>query len=150
MATQVKFNLEDNTVEVVGKINNSVEKFLTEASGEIVSMTARNSRVDTGQLKSSWSAVVKGNVAYIGSPLENAIWEEFGTGIFAETVAGVNGEVYGSGVGRKTGWAYENRKGETVFTRGKRRNPKGLLYSFKTVFPKLEEQAKKIFGKELK
>lgn len=144
MATHIKFELDDNTTEVCGKIDNAMEKFLTEASGEIVSMTARNSRVDTGQLKSSWQAVVEDNVAYIGSPLENAIWEEFGTGIHAETVDG-----YGSGIGRQTGWAYEDKNGKLWFTRGKRRNPKGLLYTFNTLLPKIKKYAEDVFSKEL-
>lgn len=45
----------------------------------------------------------------IGSPMENAIWEEFGTGIYAE-----------NGNGRKTGWKYTDEKGVEHWTRGKK------------------------------
>lgn len=139
MSVKVTFNIDDDTVEVMGRIDSAVEQFLTEASGEIVSMTARNSRVDTGQLKASWQAIVHENVAYIGSPLENAIWEEFGTGIHAE-----------NGNGRQGGWAYEDEEGEVHWTRGKQKNPKGLRYSFNMLMSPLQKRAQEIFGAKLK
>jgi len=118
----IKIKFEDNRLNVYGAINTSIERFLTEASGEVVSRVARNSRVDTGQLKASWQAEIKDDVAYIGSPLENAIWEEFGTGIYAD-----------GGKGRQSGWVYTDRHGVEHFTRGKTKNPKGLLYSFNQI-----------------
>ena len=139
MGVKITFNFEDNKYDIIGRIDSSIEQFLTEASGEIVSLTARNSRVDTGQLKASWQAVIDGNVAYVGSPLENAIWEEFGTGIHAE-----------NGNGRKGGWAYEDRFGNTVWTQGKRANPKGLRYSFMTLKSKIEKVAQEVFGARFK
>lgn len=45
----------------------------------------------------------------IGSPLENAIWEEFGTGEYA-----LNGD------GRKGGWFYVDEFGVGHFTHGKK------------------------------
>ena len=80
----VEFSFEDNTVKVLKATDDAIEAALLEAAAEIVSQTARNTRVDTGQLKGSWQANVNktadGYEAVIGSPLENAIWEEFGTG----------------------------------------------------------------------
>ena len=80
----IEFSFEDNTVKVLKATDDAIEAALLEAAAEIVSQTARNTRVDTGQLKGSWQANVKktanGYEAVIGSPLENAIWEEFGTG----------------------------------------------------------------------
>lgn len=75
----------DNTMKVNRAIEDAVGAFLLEASGEIASEAARNTSVDTGQLKGSWKANVdesKGE-ATIGSGLENAIWNELGTGEWA-------------------------------------------------------------------
>lgn len=75
----------DNTMKVNRAIEDAVGAFLLEASGEIASEAARNTSVDTGQLKGSWKANVdesKGQ-ATIGSGLENAIWNELGTGEWA-------------------------------------------------------------------
>lgn len=80
----VEFSFEENTVKILKVTEDSIEAALLEAAAEIVSQTAQNTRVDTGQLKGSWKANVSktanGYEAVIGSPLENAIWEEFGTG----------------------------------------------------------------------
>lgn len=75
----------DNHLQVNRAIDDAVGVFLMEASAELVSAAARNSRVDQGQLKESWKANVDESVgeAVVGSPLENAIWEEFGTGEYA-------------------------------------------------------------------
>lgn len=135
----IKVTFEDNRVTVYGAINSAIEKFLIEASGEVVSRVARNSRVDTGQLKASWQSEIRHDVAYIGSPLENAIWEEFGTGIYAD-----------GGKGRQSGWIYEDRHGVTHFTRGKSKNPKGLKYSFNQVRDAIIQRAYDIFKVELK
>lgn len=103
----------DNSMEVINNAENAIEAVLLECAAELVSQTARNTRVDTGQLKNSWKAIVhkKGNgfEAVIGSTLENAIWEEFGTGEHAL-----------KGNGRKGGWYYVDEKGEGHFTRGKK------------------------------
>lgn len=101
---------EDNRVVVKRALDDAIGKFLIESSGELVGRAARNSRVNTGQTKGSYQANVDENkgIAYIGSPLENAIWEEFGTGEYA-----LNGD------GRKGGWFYEDENGVGHFTHGK-------------------------------
>lgn len=108
----VEFNYETNSVVINKTMCNKVEALLLEVSAEIVSQTARNTPVKTGQLKGSWQAkLTDDGVEYtttIGSPLERAIWVEFGTGDHA-----LNGD------GRKGGWAYEDEKtGETIWTHG--------------------------------
>lgn len=92
MAVTVEFT--DNTIEVVNALQSAAESFLYEAGEEVKSAAQRNSRTDTGQFKGKWKATVNtGNLSVqIGHPDENAIWEEFGTGEYAE-----NG-------GRKGGW----------------------------------------------
>ena len=115
MAGEVYF--EDNTLKVIDETESIIEATLLECAAEIVSATARNTRVKTGQLKNSWRSNVSktssGYEAVIGSPLENAIWEEFGTGEYA-----LHGD------GRKGGWGYPDPKNpeETIWTYGKKPN----------------------------
>lgn len=119
---------KDYSIEVKAAINNAIIAFLHEAAGEIESQVKRNTPVDTGQLKGSWDYKVdesKGE-AVIGSPLENAIWNEFGTGQYA-----LHGD------GRKTPWKYQDVKGEWHTTTGKRPQ-RSFHYAFEFVKPKLQ------------
>lgn len=59
----------------------------------------------THQMADSYTVVVGTNTPY-------AVYVEFGTGIYAE-----------NGQGRKTPWAYRDRKGELHWTRGVRPRP---------------------------
>ncbi len=134
MENDVQF--KDFSVEVNGKINEALIAALIEASGEIVSQTARNSRVDTEQTKGSFEYVVDEEKleSTVGSPLENAIWEEFGTGIHA-----LNGD------GRKTAWHYKDKKGNWHTTTGK----KGTRAFYKA-FNKLKTPIIKLFESKMK
>lgn len=80
-----KFKFEDNRIECKEAISDAMTAFLYEIGGEFVSQTVRNTAVSEGQLKGSWDYVVDESefTVTIGSPLENAIWEEFGTGEYA-------------------------------------------------------------------
>ena len=102
---------EDYSIKVKGRMNDLIGAALEEIGGEMAAQTARNqTRVKTGQTKGGWTYKAnpgKGEVV-IGNPLENAIWEEFGTGEHA-----INGG------GRKGGWSYQDEKGEWHFTKGK-------------------------------
>lgn len=93
MSTDVKF--EDFSLQVEGALNDAAIAYLHEAGGAIVTQTVRNSRRKSGNTAGSFRNVVDvGNYeATVGSPMENAIWEEFGTGEYA-----VHGD------GRKGGW----------------------------------------------
>lgn len=107
----VKFT--DNSAKVMGALDDAVIAYLYEAGESIQSQVADNSRVGKGDLKNSWKYNVNEaqGVTTIGSPLENAIWEEFGTGEFA-----INGD------GRKGGWYYQDEKGVWHHTYGKTPN----------------------------
>lgn len=83
----------DHSVEIQEQMTAAAEAFLYEAASEVQSAAMRNSRVDQGQLKGSWEYRIDADKAVIGSALENAIWEEYGTGEHAV-----------SGKGRKGGW----------------------------------------------
>lgn len=125
----------DFRVQVKEAIAEKGEAFLHEATGEIASQAADNSPVDTGALKGSWSTAVDGNTGIVGSGLEYAIWQEFGTGEYAS----------GTGGGRKGGWAYQDDNGDWHFTKGTR--PKRMLKNaFNTKKEAIIARAKQIFG----
>ncbi len=130
----------DNSVVVKRQLNDAIGKFLIEASSELVSQVARNSRVDQGQLKGSWKANIdeSTNTATIGSELENAIWEEFGTGEHAL-----------QGNGRKGGWKYQDRKGDWHFTRGKTPS-RAFFKAYTTAKPKIIRRAEQVIGAKMK
>lgn len=130
----------DNRVQVNKALDDAVGAFLLGASAEIVSAAARGSRIDSGQLKGSWKANVnesKGE-AVIGSELENAIWEEFGTGEYAA-----------KGDGRKGGWSYQDDSGNWHHTTGKKPN-RTLQRAFDSTKGKIINRAKQIFKEGMK
>lgn len=113
MNAEVK--LISNMKEVQEALNMTAKEFLTIAGGEVMSEAKKNTRVDTGQTRDGWSYELEDeNTVCIGNIEKNAVWEEFGTGIYAEDENGVK-----NGMGRQTPWIYEDRKGVTHFTRGK-------------------------------
>ncbi len=100
----------DNSAVVKAALDDAVIAYLYGAGGELAGQVTRNSRRGTGQLANSWTYKVdesKGECT-VGSPLENAIWEEFGTGEYA-----LHGD------GRKGGWYYQDDKGNWHHTYGK-------------------------------
>lgn len=140
MAIKNSFKLEDYTDKVTAALQKTAVKWLHEAGGELEAQVKRNTAVDTGQLKGSWRYVtdVDKLEAVIGSPLENAIWEEFGTGEFAL-----------AGNGRKGGWVYRDAKGNFHFTRGKK--PRRALHNaFVRLKPKLVKRAQQLFKENMK
>lgn len=102
---------EDYTIKVENAIDDKINAVLEECAGELESQVKRNTRVDTSQTKNSWQHFVDddNHEATIGSNVENAIWEEFGTGEHAL-----------KGNGRKGGWVYKDEKGKWHRTHGKK------------------------------
>lgn len=129
---------KDNSLKIKAALNEKTIAWLHEAAGEIESQTKRNTRVDTGQLKNSWANTVdeSNGTATVGSPLENAVWEEFGTGEYA-----LHGD------GRKTAWTYKDRKGKWHRTSGKRPS-RALNNAFASSKGKLKSRLEKML-KEL-
>ena len=126
----------DYRMEVKDAINDKTEIFLEEASMEIESQAARNSPVDTGQLKGSWDHVVdmSKKEATVGSSAEHAIYNEFGTGEYAA-----------EGNGRKGGWSYKDEYGKWHFTYGIK--PRRMLFNaFVSLKGAIINRAKSIFG----
>lgn len=98
---EVKFT--DNSVRVLSKMTDITEGVLEEVMGELESQVKRNTpvgRVHGGELKNSWTHHVLQDgdeyTAILGSPLERALWVEFGTGEYALPQSGKGG--------RKGGW----------------------------------------------
>lgn len=134
----VKF--EDFSVQVKGAIDDAVMQYLHEAAGELVSQTARSSPVDTGELKNSWNYNIDEGKqeAKVGSPIENAIWNEFGTGEYAL-----------EGNGRKGGWSYKDDHGDWHYTKGKAPQ-RTFKKSYDALKPKLIKRAEQVLKGKLK
>ena len=133
-------SFEDNSIKIKDILNDQCISYLYEAAGELEAQVKRNTAVDSGQLKSSWTHHVSeaSLTATVGSPLENAIWEEFGTGEYA-----LNGD------GRKTPWVYQDRKGVWHKTTGK--YPKRAFQkTFTNLKPKLINRFADIISKGFK
>lgn len=113
----MSIEFEDYSAKVKDALDDAMIAYLHEAGGELHAQIARNSKVDTGQTKGSYAYKVdegKGEVV-VGSSLQNAIWEEFGTGEYA-----LHGD------GRKTPWRYKDPQGEWHTTSGK--HPKRPMF----------------------
>lgn len=104
----MKIEVTDNSMQVREAIGQALTAALHEAGGEFAAQAQRNSRVDTGDTKRSFDYRVEGSAVHVGSNAENAIWEEFGTGVHAEKG------------GRSTPWTYRDRHGRYRTTKGKR------------------------------
>ena len=127
----------DNSIHVRNALNDAVIAYLHEAGGELEAQVKRNTRVDTGQTKGSWTHVVDESrkTCTVGSPLGNAIWEEFGTGEFAA-----------EGNGRKGGWYYQDVKtGKFVHTFGKKPS-RAFSNAFNSLKESLINRAKQVIG----
>lgn len=86
----------DYSVKVKGTMDDSVNAVLAECAGEIISQTVKNCRADSGDTRNSFKYKIdkSNHIAYMGSPEENAIWEEFGTGEHALQGKGRKGAWY--------------------------------------------------------
>ena len=115
---KVSVKFVDNSMQCKGAISDAICAFLEEAGGEVEAQAKRNTKVVTGKTKGSFQhAVDEGSLTcHVGSNYDNAIWEEFGTGIYAV-----------EGNGRKTPWVYVDEQGVRHLTVGKR--PRRMLFS---------------------
>lgn len=126
---------QDFSIQVKEALDEKAIQFLEEAASEIESAVKRGSRVDSGQLKGSWNHRVDDSAkeATVGSPEQNAIWEEFGTGEYAA-----------HGDGRKGGWSYKDDSGNWHHTKGKTPN-RTLQKAFDSRKAAIIRRAKEIF-----
>lgn len=98
------------SVQVKGAMSDAIIRWLYESGATLQRQAANNTRVGTGETAGKWDYIVDEGKkeCIIGNPLENAIWEEFGTGEFA---------LYGNG--RRGGWHYRDDNGKWHHTYGK-------------------------------
>lgn len=130
----------NNSMQVKAALDDAAIAYLYEAGGELEAQVKRNSRRGTGQLANSWAHRVDENkgVCTVGSPLENAIWEEFGTGEYA-----VHGD------GRKGGWNYKDDEGKWHHTYGKTPN-RAFQSAFNSLKPALIRRAEEVLKGSMK
>ena len=123
---------------MLDKIHDTGEQFLEEVGGEVEAQTKRNTKVDTGKTKGSWEHIVDTDKmeAQIGSRYQNALWEEFGTGIYA-----LNGD------GRKTKWVYKSPKDGKFYTTVGKKPRRALYRAYESKKNAIIREAKRRFGK---
>lgn len=95
---------KDFSFEVKAALNDEAIAWLYETAAEIASHAKENCAMtdDSGQLRKSYRSEVdeaKGE-GYVGSSLESAYWEEYGTGEYADTAKN------GGKKGRQGWWIY--------------------------------------------
>lgn len=134
---------EDNSLKLKTQLTDGLSAFMEEVGQEIQSQTVRNSKKRTGNTAGSYDHIVResflaGEIeVQVGSDMENAIWEEYGTGEYA-----LHGD------GRKGGWVYQDVKGDFHHTYGKQpRQP--LTKAFKSVAPKVQRTLESMIRKSL-
>lgn len=105
---------ESNLKEVQKELQKKQERALESSSQFVLGEVSHRAPVDTGNLKGSYHREIDRtkHVVYIGTNVYYAPFQEFGTGIYAE-----------SGKGRKTPWVYMDDHGNWRITRGSRANP---------------------------
>lgn len=105
---EVEFH--DFSVQVKDALDDAILNFLDEAGATVRRQAANNTRVGTGETAGKWDYIVDSGAkeCTVGNPLQNAIWEEFGTGEYAL-----------KGNGRKGGWHYKDDEGKWHHTYGK-------------------------------
>ncbi len=154
LGTNVEFT--DNRIAIKKEIDKKGLDWVREVAAEIESQVIKNSRTDTGDTKRHWKHYMDESQgeAVVGNELENALWEEFGTGEYA-----VNGD------GRKGAWYVPvegytgkkkptfNGKVEIVYAGGKafyktngKKPTRAFTKAFETVKLKAEKRAEEIFG----
>lgn len=122
---------------VLQKIQETGEVFLEEVGGELESQVKQNTKVDTGKTKGSWEHVVNADKmeVQVGSRYKNALWEEFGTGIYA-----LNGD------GRKkVPWVYKTPDGKFHSTVGKKPR-RALFNAYNSKKNQIIREARRRFG----
>lgn len=159
MATNVTIELKNYLPEIKDKIDKAALEWLEEASGEIESEVKRNSAVGQAgaPTKNSWTHQVDTGKAeaVVGSPLENAIWEEYGTGEHAAEGNGRSTPWYVP-VEAVTGYKKPSYNGKVIVVYGKngrkyyKTNGKEPKKTFQNALDKTVPKAKKALAAKLK
>ena len=156
----------DYSVEVKAALEEAAIAYLYEAGGELEAQVKRNTRIGKensgAHTKNKWSYRVDESelTVTVGNPLENAIWEEFGTGEYALNGDGRKGgwwiPVGNGGISKTQAEAYgwekvkRNKDGEItfVFTRGKKPH-RAFKRAFTSSKNFLKRRAKETIGAKM-
>lgn len=133
-------DFQNYSIQVKEAIEEAAAIYLYEAGSTMQRQAANNTRIGTGETAGKWDYVVDEGEkeCTVGNPLENAIWEEFGTGEYA---------LHGNG--RRGGWHYQDDKGQWHHTYGK--TPTRALHNaYVTKKSVLINRARQIFGERLR
>lgn len=114
MAKGWKF--EDNSKKIKKALMEVSEQALEEAALLVEGQAKALAPVGTGELRDKIDHSIKTvdgmKIAQIGSPLQYAVYVEYGTGEHSK-----------NGAGRKGGWVYKGPDGKFYFTRGTKAQP---------------------------
>ena len=104
---------EIENINILDKLidEKKIEKGLAQACALIERSAKQKAPKDTGALARSITSEVNGTEGEVFTPLEYALFIEFGTGLFAESD------------GRSTPWSYQDDKGEWHTTSGQKPQP---------------------------
>lgn len=107
----IDVKITDNSKEILEASAEQIQAALEAVGNQAVSHAKSNitaaSRVNTGALRNSMNHLVIGDTCHVGTNQSYAIYNEVGTGIYAE-----------GGGGRQTPWAYQDANGNWHMTRG--------------------------------
>lgn len=167
-----KVQLFDYSPQIKGALNEAAEAFLHTWGSEIASQAQRNCKMDGEegvQLRGSYECRVDATAktATIGSPLESAFWEEFGTGEHAVDTSksrsgwwvytpgnpgpeGYQSNVYADEAEAQAMAAYiRSRYGHAAVATNGRDPQHTLENAFKVTKPKMEADAARIIKETL-
>lgn len=153
----------DNSIAVKEALDKFKEQFLTEAAAVIEAQVKQNTKaakINGGHTRESWESVVdtSNHEAVIGNPLENAVWEEFGTGDYA-VKGGRKGSPWYVPADKCTGKKKPAYNGKVIIVYGKNgkkyyktngKKPRRALYkAFETKKSAIIRRAKQLAKEEL-
>ena len=133
----MSITFKDYSKIVLKKIHDCGENFLEEVGGELEAQTKRNTKVDTGKTKGSWEHKVNAEKmeVQVGSRYKNALWEEFGTGIYA-----LHGD------GRKNKWVYKSPKDGKFYATVGKKPRRALWCAYQSTKNSIISEARRRFG----
>lgn len=134
------FTFEDNSESVKAALSQVSESALESAALLVEGQAKALAPVDSGELRDKIDHTITEQngmrLAKIGSPLDYAIYVEYGTGEHAT-----------NGAGRKGGWSYQAPDGKWYFTRGMKAQP-FLLPAFRRNKKNIETIFKEALGEK--
>ena len=115
---EMRIDVVNNSVQVGEAFRaaclRALERCGSQAEGYAKDLAQSPGKTGIGRLRNSIThqVVEDENAVYIGSDVEYAVYQELGTGIYAE-----------GGGGRPTPWVYQDANGNWHWTRGNRAHP---------------------------